>query len=149
MPIWVLETFGQDELTQAFLLVSLMTAPFWLAMLTFPSSKLVQHLMHPLLFPSLLAGFVVGLGWFAWSMGVTLPEGTEYRHIRRYFRHPLPLLVLWAQIQVLHLFVGAVLFREAGQRNMRIPAELVIAWASGPLALPVFAIRLMLRRFQT
>ena len=37
MPIWLIELFGAVDLDATFIVIALMTAPFWIAMIGFPS----------------------------------------------------------------------------------------------------------------
>lgn len=146
MPTWIVETFGHGDLSRALWLISGMTVPFWLAMLFFSGNRLVQHLCHPLLFPTLLCGIQLYLYWIAWSTGLPELDGYDYQSVRPLVRHPLIFLSLWCHIMILNFFLGTVLFREANRLKMRIPVELVLAWALGPIALPVYAVHLALVR---
>lgn len=145
MPLWIIETFGHGDLTRAFWLITGMTVPFWLAMLLLPRSRLIQRLCHPLLFPFLLCGILVYMYWSAWSIGLPAVGGHDYHDIRPLIRHPLFFLSLWCKVMILNLFLGMVLFRDASSRGMRIPVELILAWAFGPLALLVYVPRVVLR----
>ncbi len=144
MPLWIIETFGHQELTFAFWLITLMTAPFWLAMILLPGNRMVRRLCHPLLFPFLLCGILLYLYWTAWGMGLPDISGHQYRDFRPFVRHPLVFLSLWCKVMILNLFLGMVLFREANRSGIRIPLELILAWITGPLALLVYVPHLLL-----
>lgn len=143
MPLWIIETFGNRELTFAFGFITLMTAPFWLAMILLPGSAMVRRLCQPLLFPCLLCGILLYLYWQAWGMGLPAIDGHLYSDLRPFVRHPLVFLALWCNLMILNLFFGMVLFREANRCGLRVWLELILAWITGPLALLVYVPHLL------
>jgi hypothetical protein len=42
MPIWFIELFGSGDLDVTFMVITLMTAPFWIAMIGFPSAPYLR-----------------------------------------------------------------------------------------------------------
>jgi len=146
MPAWLIETFGSAQLNRVFWSLALMTAPAWLGMLLFPSRRWAARLFHPLFLPSLYALGVVYLYWETWQLGTPRLSSIEHSAARAFVAHPLVFLVLFAKVQVLNLFLGCALFREARSQGLRIPGELVLCWLLGPVGLLAFALRSLLAR---
>ncbi len=144
----MIETFGRTELNQAFWLVLLMSAPVWLLMLFFPSKPWTRSLANPFLFPVLLLGVLGYLYYILWQLGVpAVPQNVEFQASRSFVQHPIVWLIALCKLQILNLFLGTVLFREAHRMGIRaIPVELLICWLLGPLGLPVFLGHLILKR---
>lgn len=143
----MIETFGKTELNQAFWLVLLMTAPVWLLMLFFPSKSWTRVLANPFLFPVLLLGVLGYLYYLLWQLGVpSIPQNVQFEASRNFVQHPIVWLIAFCKLQILNLFLGTVLFREAHRMGMRmIPLELLTCWFFGPLGLLVFILHLLLR----
>ena len=56
MPIWFIELFGAGDLDATFMVIALMTAPFWIAMIGFPSAPYLRQVAQPWLVVPLLYG---------------------------------------------------------------------------------------------
>ncbi|MEM8550091.1 MAG: abscisic acid-deficient protein Aba4 family protein, partial [Verrucomicrobiota bacterium] len=81
----------------------------------------------------------------AWLVGgVAWPGGVGYTEARDIVIHPLGFLILWCQVQALHLLLGTVVYQDALKRGMRIPLELLACWLLGPLGLLVYVLRLLI-----
>jgi hypothetical protein len=146
MSPWLIETFGERQLTQALWAINLMTLPVWIAMILFPGSNLVQRLASPYLLPVIFTGFLVYLYFLSWSMGLPDFGGYHYRAARTFLHHPLVFIALWCKLQILNLFMGCVIFQEANRLRLRVPLELALSIFFGPLGLAVFALRRNLRQ---
>ena len=148
MPIWLIEVFGAKDLDSTFILILLMTAPVWLAMILFPESGIVRKLAQTYLLPPLYCIVLFVLLWKSHESSV-LPDPyapITYESAREFSRHPISFLALFCNLQILNLTVGTVIYQKAMRSGMRAPVELLLCWFIGAVALIPFALRLLVRR---
>ena len=134
--------FGSAQLAQGFLYLSVMTAPCWLLMLIVPGHPWVQRLVSPFGLPLVLIGVQLYLYFLFFTMRVPVASGVEYHQVKGFFSHPIAFLCFWCQLQLLNLFLGSFMFERATRYGLRIPAELLLCWLTGPISLIPFSIRL-------
>lgn len=148
MPIWLIETFGSGDLDQTFLLILLMTAPVWVAMIAFPETRIVRVLAQPFLLPPLYCVVLFILLWKSHQSAV-LPDPyapITYESARQFSRHPISFLALFCNLQILNLIVGTMIYQKSVRSGMRAPIELLICWFVGAIAAIPFALRLLVRK---
>lgn len=148
MPIWLIEIFGAEDLDAAFLLITLMTAPFWIAMIAFPHAPYLKRVAQPWLVVPLYTLVLVVLIWKAYQASVmpVLLKGASYDAAQSFAQHPIAFLVLFCNLQIINLFMGVMMYQKAMRSGFRAPVELILCWFLGALALVPFGIRLLLRR---
>lgn len=148
MPIWLIETFGSGHLDSTFLLILLMTAPVWLAMIALPQSALVRSLAQPFLLTPLYCIVLFILLWKSHQSAV-LPNPyapITYESAREFSRHPISFLAIFCNLQILNLTVGIMIYQKAMRSGMRAPVELLLCWFVGAIAVIPFALRLLTRK---
>jgi hypothetical protein len=148
MPIWIIEIFGARDLDAAFLVIALMTAPFWIAMIVFPNMRYLRQIAQPWLVVPLFASILVILLWKSYHAAV-LPElvtSASYEAAQGFARHPIAFLVLFCNLQIINLFMGVMMYQKAMRSGFRAPVELTLCWFLGALALIPFGVRLLIRR---
>ncbi len=148
MPIWLIEIFGANDLDAAFLVIALMTAPFWIAMIAFPQARYLRQCAQPWLVVPLFSAVLIVLLWKSYH-AAALPEvvtTASYDAARSFARHPIAFLVLFCNLQIMNLFVGVMMYQKAMKSGFRAPVELTLCWFLGALALIPFGIRLIVRR---
>lgn len=148
MPIWLIETFGSEDLDRTFILILLMTAPVWLGMIVFPQAKLVRLLARPFVSPPAYCIVLFVLLWKSHQAAI-LPDPyapITYESARDFSRHPISFLALFCNLQILNLAAGTVIYQKAMRARMRAPVELLLCWLVGAVALIPFALRLLLRK---
>lgn len=147
VPGWIIELFGSKQLTQAFWLTCAVTLPFWLGMLLLPQQRWVRRICSPWGGPILGIGLLFYFYFLLVTLGApALPEGVAFSESKAVAEHPLVFLVIWCQINVLHLLLGTFIFREANRNQMRVPVELILCWLLGPIGWFVFTLRLGARK---
>lgn len=148
MPIWLIEILGARDLDVAFLTVALMTAPLWLAMISFPNAPYLKRIAQPWLVVPLFSSVMIVLFWKSYE-SVPLPlwtPGVNYESAKSFARHPVAFLVLFCNLQILNLFVGVMMYQKALRSGFRAPVELLLCWFLGALSLIPFGLRLIFRR---
>lgn len=148
MPIWLIELFGARHLDTAFLVIALMTAPFWIAMILFPGGRYLRQLAQPWVVVPLYALVLVVLLWKSYQSAV-LPDlvlGASYDAARSFAHHPIAFLILFCNLQIINLFMGVMIYQKALRCGFRAPVELTLCWFLGALVLIPFGIRLIIRR---
>jgi hypothetical protein len=148
MPIWLIEIFGAEDLDTAFLLITLMTAPFWIAMIAFPNARYLRQLAQPWLVVPLYTIVLIVLLWKSYH-AASLPDPVttaSYEAAREFAKHPIAFLVLFCNLQIINLFMGVMMYQKAMRSGFRAPFELTLCCFLGPIALIPFGIRLLLRR---
>ena len=148
MPIWLIETFGSGHLDRTFILILLMTAPVWVAMIVFPQAGVVRFLAQPFLLPPLYCVVLFVLLWQSHQSAV-LPDPyapITYESARAFSRHPISFLALFCNLQILNLTVGMLIYQKSMRSGMRAPVELLLCWFVGAVALIPFALRLLVRK---
>jgi len=148
MPIWLIELFGARDLNVAFLGITLMTAPCWLAMIFFPNARCLQQLAQPWIVVPVYSWVLVLLLWKSYQAAL-LPEpvtAASYDAARSFAQHPIAFLVLFCNLQIINLFMGLMIYQKAMRGGFRAPVELTLCWFLGALALIPFGMRLMIRR---
>lgn len=148
MPIWLIETFGSGHLDSTFILILLMTAPVWVAMIVFPELRVVRFFAQPFLLPPLYCVVLFILLWKSHQSAV-LPDPyapITYESARDFSRHPISFLALFCNLQILNLVVGNVIYQKALRSGMRAPVELLLCWFIGAVAVVPFALRLLVRK---
>lgn len=148
MPVWVIELFAGRNLDSAYLFVALMTAPIWLAMLIRPQSTIVRLLARPVV---VCVGYSVICGWILWRAyaAAALPDlyaNGSLTPMRRILQHPILLLIVFSQYQVLCLLVGTSLFERANRLQQRIPLELLLTWCFGVFGVLTYCMRSVLAK---
>jgi len=147
MPIWLIEYFGASELDSAFILIALMTAPVWIAMIFFPRLIFLKGIAHPFIIPPFYAVVLIVLLWKSYHASV-LPEAitqASYSGAREFAEHPVAFLALFCNLQILNLAAGTMIYQKAMRSGFRAPVELTLCWLFGALALIPFSLRLILR----
>lgn len=148
MPIWLIEIFAAEDLDAAFLLITVMTAPFWIAMIAFPTARYLRKIAQPWLVVPLYSVVLIVLLWKSYE-AAALPEpvtNASYAAAREFAAHPIAFLVLFCNLQIINLFVGVMMYQKSMRSGFRAPVELTLCWFLGALALIPFGIRLLLRR---
>ena len=148
MPIWLIELFGAGDLDAAFLFITLMTAPFWIAMIGFPSAPYLRRVAQPWLLVPLFTVILLVLVWKSYN-AASLPEmfsTASYESARNFAKHPIAFLILFCNLQIINLFMGVMIYQKAMRSGFRAPIELILCWFLGALALIPFGIRLIVRR---
>lgn len=148
MPIWLIEIFGARDLDAAFLMIALMTAPLWVAMIAFPKAPYLKHIAQPWVVVPLFSSVMIVLLWKSYESAL-LPQwtpGVDYESAKSLARHPVAFLVLFCNLQILNLFVGVMIYQKALRSGFRAPVELLLCWFLGALSLIPFGLRLILRR---
>jgi len=148
MPIWLIEIFGARDLDAAFLVIALMTAPFWIAMIAFPDMRYLRRIAQPWVVVPLFSAVLLALLWKSYQ-AAALPElvtTASYGSARSFARHPVAFLVLFCNLQIINLFMGVMMYQKAMKSGFRAPVELTLCWCLGALALIPFGLRLAVRR---
>lgn len=148
MPVWFIEIFAARNLDAAFLVIALMTAPFWIAMIAFPDARYLRQVAQPWLLVPLYSLVLLALLWKSYQAAV-FPEivsTASYDAARSFTRHPIAFLVLFCNLQIINLFMGIMMYQKAMRSGFRAPVELTLCWFLGALALIPFGLRLMVRR---
>ena len=148
MPIWIIELFGASDLHATFMTITLMTAPFWIAMIGFPSAPYLRYIAQPWLVVPLFTVILLSLIWKLYHMA-SLPEIksiADYESVRNFVNHPISFLILFCNLQIINLFMGVMIYQKAMRSGFRAPVELTLCWFLGALALIPFGIRLIVRR---
>jgi len=147
MPAWTVELFAGEKLNRAFWIILAIPAPVWLCLIFLPSAKFTRWVAHPFVTPTLM---LIPLGYFyyeAWDLGgVAWPGGIGYTEARDVIFYPTSFLILWCQLQTLHLFLGLVVYQHAIKRSLHVPGELIACWVLGPVGILVYLIRLAIWR---
>ena len=73
MPIWLIEVFGAVDLDATFIVIALMTAPIWIAMIGFPNAPYLRQVAQPWLVVPLFTLILLGLLWKSFYAG-SMPE---------------------------------------------------------------------------
>ncbi len=148
MPIWLIEVFGTVDLDATFIVIALMTAPFWIAMIGFPSAPYLRQVAQPWLVVPLFTVILLVLLWKSYHAG-SMPEiisSVDYESARNFANHPVAFLILFCNLQIVNLFMGVMIYQKAMRSGFRAPLELILCWFLGALALIPFCIRLIVRR---
>lgn len=148
MPVWLIEVFGAKDLDTTFIIILLMSAPVWLAMILFPKSALVRKLAQPFLLPPLYCIVLFVLLWKSHQSAV-FPDPyapITYESARQFSRHPVSFLALFCNLQILNLIVGTVMYQKASRSGMRASFELLLCWFLGAVAVIPFVLRLLARK---
>ena len=148
MSVWVIEIFAGKNLDSAYLFVALMTAPIWLVMLIRPKSKIVRFLAHPV---TVIVGYSVICAWIVWRAYAVAAFPDLYTNgsvmsMRRILQHPILLLIIFCQYQILCLLIGAALFERANRLQQRIPIELLATWFLGVFGVLMYCLRSMVTK---
>lgn len=148
MPVWVIELFAGENLDSAYLFVALMTAPIWLAMLLRPQSSLVRLLAQPIV---VCTAYSLICGWILWRAyaAAALPDlyaNGVVTPMRRMLQHPILLLIVFCQYQILCLLIGTALFQRANRLQQRIPLELLTTWCFGVFGVLIYCMRSLLAK---
>jgi len=148
MPIWLIDIFAAEDLDASFLFITLMTAPFWIAMIAFPKAHYLRRVAQPWLVVPLYSLVLLVLLWRFYEVGgFSQPvPAASYAAVREFATHPIAFLLLFCNFQIINLFVGVMLYQKALRGGFRAPFELTLCWFLGALALIPFGIRLLLRR---
>ncbi len=147
MPAWIIEMFAEEDLTLMWWVITCMPLPVWVLMIVLPHGNLTRKLANPFFYPLLLCPVVAFLYHLLIDVGIpSMPQGWRFTQSKEFITHPLVLMIFWAKLQIMHLFLGITLYRDARQRKMLIPVTLIVAWFSGPLALMLYALRLILHK---
>lgn len=131
-----------------FLLILLMTAPVWVAMIVLPQSRVVRSLAQPFILTPLYCVVLFILLWKSHQSAV-LPDPyapITYESAREFSRHPISFLAIFCNLQILNLTVGMMIYQKAMRSGMRAPVELLICWSVGAIAVVPFALRLLTRK---
>ena len=148
MSIWLIELFGEGDLNATFMVIALMTAPFWIAMIGFPSAPYLRQVTQPWLVVPLFTVILLALLWKSYH-AASLPEiilTVNYESARNFTNHPIAFLILFCNLQIVNLFLGVMIYQKAMRSGFRAPVELTLCWFLGTLALIPFSIRLIVRR---
>ena len=148
MPVWVIELFAGENLDSAYFFVALMTAPMWLAMLIRPQSTIVRFLAQPVV---VCGAYSLICGWILWRAyaAAALPDlyaNGSVTPMRRMLQHPILLLIVFSQYQVMCLLIGTVLFERAHRLQQRIPLELLATWCFGVFGILIYCVRSLLTK---
>lgn len=148
MPVWVIELFAGENLDSAYLFVALMTAPIWLAMLIRPQSTIVRFLAQPVV---VCGAYSLICGWILWRAyaAAALPDlyaNGVVTPMRRMLQHPILLLIVFCQYQILCLLIGTALFERANRLQQRIPLELLTTWCFGVFGVLIYCMRSLLAK---
>ena len=147
MPIWVIEAAADGRLNSLFLLIGVMTAPVWLAMLLVPRAAIVRHLATPFVLPVCFIAVPAIIAFETWNtaaMPGRFIEGTSYRDAQALVRNPAPFLLFFANLQICNLAIGTVIYQASLRQRIRVPVELLLTWFAGPAGLFAFAVRSLL-----
>lgn len=148
MPIWLIEIFGSKDLNSTFILILLMTAPVWIAIIAMPHFKLVRSFAQPLILPPIYCFVLCILLWKSYETSL-LPDplaAASYDAAKEFARHPVAFLALFCNLQILNLFVGTWIYQRANRAGFDVPVELFLCWLLGALALLPFCLRLLLKQ---
>ena len=148
MPVWLIEIFGARDLDAAFLVIALMTAPLWIAMIAFPDARYLRRVAQPWLVVPLFSVVLIVLLWKSYQAAAfpDLVTAATYDSARSFARHPIAFLVLFCNLQIINLFMGVMMYQKAMKSGFRAPVELTLCWFLGALALVPFGLRLLVRR---
>lgn len=148
MPTWMIEAFGSAQLNRAFWLILLIPLPAWITMIAWGSHSVVYKTAHPLVLPLIaVPTWIYLLYQLIVVFGVPGITDAGFQGVRDFITHPVVFLVLLAQLQVVNLFVGVVIYREGYKARINVSGELILCWILAPLALVVCALRLGHRKF--
>lgn len=140
---WLIELFAHAVLTKALWALLAMTAPFWVLMVALPHKRWVQLLASPYFAPVIFNGVLIYFYYLAFTVGPPeLPQDVDFKESKAFIAHPLMLLVFVGQLQVLQLFMGTIILREARARNVSARLELLMTWWFGPIGWLFFALRI-------
>jgi hypothetical protein len=117
-----------------FSLLSLVTLPWWLAMLLFPTSSATTRWVTSPLPYFLLAGAYVVLLLAVLTSGEA-PASLEAADLAAAMASPLGFLTAWTHMLALDLFAGTWLFRDAKYYGVTPRLSLVLTWWLGPVGL--------------
>lgn len=146
MSIWLVETFGSQQLNHAFWMINGIVTPFWVLMIFLPDKNWVRTVCHPFFGPALMGGLHLYMIYILiTTTGIPPLPGFEVRALRTFVNHPIVFLVVWTHYMSADLFLGAVLFQDSCRRRMRVPVELFLCWFLGPVGLCVYLARLCVR----
>ncbi len=148
MPIWLIELFGERDLDLAFVLIAVMSAPVWFAMILWPHAKLTRMVGQPLPVGLAYCMVLLVLLWKSYA-AAAFPDPlvhVSYEGAQAFTRHPVAFLALFCNLQILNLVLGTVIYNKAERIHMRVPVELALCWLLGAVALLPFAVRLLIRR---
>lgn len=148
MPIWIIELFGARNLDAAFLVIALMTAPFWIAMIVFPNAPYLKQIAQPWLVVPLYSVVLIVLLWKGYQASAlpSIMSSASYDAAQSFAQHPIAFLVLFCNLQIINLFMGVMIYQKAIRSGFRAPVELLLCWCFGALALIPFGMRLIVRR---
>ncbi|MDQ8193133.1 DUF4281 domain-containing protein [Coraliomargarita sp. SDUM461004] len=144
----MIELFGARELDTLFLVITLMTAPFWIAMIAFPRARYMRWIAQPWSVVPLFSLILLILLWRSYQAAL-LPEvvtTASYDAARSFADHPIAFLVLFCNLQIINLFLGVMMYQKARQSGFQASVELTLCWFFGALALIPFSIRLVVRK---
>lgn len=140
---WLIELYAHKVLTQALWVIVGMTAPVWLLMIVSPRKRWVKFIASPFVSPPLLTLVLIYLLYLTFTVGPPeLPTGIDYSQSKAFIAHPLILLVMVCNTQILHLFLGTILFREANRHKVMARFELLLTWILGPVGWLCFVVRM-------
>ncbi len=147
MSPWLIEFFGSRELNRAFLMLLSMTAPVWVLLLLPGRPAAARRLSSPYFFPVLMVPVWVYMAYTAYTLSrLPVVASVDYNAARSIARHPLLLLLFICHIQILNLFLGCAIFRDALKRRTNPTAALLLTWVTGPPGLLVYALQRLIRR---
>jgi hypothetical protein len=148
MPIWLIELFGARDLDAAFLVIALITAPLWIAMIAFPRAPYLRQIAQPWSVVPLFAVVLVVLLWQSYQAAIfpRIVSTASYDAARSFAEHPIAFLILFCNLQIINLFMGVMIYQKSMRCGFRAPIELTLCWFLGALALIPFGIRLIIRR---
>lgn len=147
MSPWLIEFFGSRELNRAILMLLCMTAPVWLLLLFPGRPAVVRRLSSPFFFPVLMVPVWIYMAYTAYTLSrLPVIASVDYHAARSIARHPLLLLVFICHIQILNLFLGCAIYRDALKRRSQPVAALLLTWLTGPPGLLVYALQRLFRR---
>lgn len=147
MPIWLIESFGEQDLNAAFLFILFMTAPVWIGMIVFPQTAFTRLVAQPWRVVPLYVLVLLVIVWRAFEASVLpmLSIDPSYNAAQAFTDHPIAFLVLFCNLQILNLFMGVIIYQKAKRHRFRPTVELLVCWFFGALALIPFGIRLLVR----
>ena len=123
MPIWLIEMYGAVDLDMTFIVIALMTAPFWIAMIGFPSAPYLRQVAQPWLVVPLFTVILLVLLWKSFKAG-SMPEiisNVDYAAARNFANHPIAFLILFCNLQIAILFMGVIIYQKAMRSGFRAP----------------------------
>lgn len=122
---------------RAFMVLNATTAPWWLAMIVLPRSRVTARLVDRM--PVVLAGLGVSYGALLFSNAADERiDFTDAESVRRGLQRPEGFLAGWAHYLAFDLFVGRWIWRTALDDDRGCRIALLLTWLAGPLGLTVF-----------